>query len=449
MDMPSQSTEQQDWSLTGYNRVPRPMKLEPAARSLRILFLYSRPPLPMTRGDELTVSHLLEFLYQRGHQVDFLNLKPAGFKVRVDHQAWLDSRCRRFETFVLNKFQGLVNAGLGVLKGWPVQIGYMNSKAQQGRAAELAASEDYDLVYAYYIRSSEALHRVKGQAKTSFLALQLSQTLNTQRLSKTARTLPERLFYRFESSRMGAYEARIWQDVGRCVVIGPKDLDAIREVCRAHGQPEIDNHVFGPHGVDTDQFAPADPALVEPETVVMSGVMRYAPNVEAAVWFAKEVWPEIIRERPQAKFYIVGRDPLPAVLSLNEIQGITVTGTVEEPADWIAKATVSVAPIRAAAGLQNKLLEAMAMAKPVVATTVANEGIGAKPDIDLILADSPTDMAQAILALMASADRREKLGQNARRYIEDMWTWAGPFLQLEQAFFDALDQIGEYRSRGA
>lgn len=439
MDDASSRNSSERFELTGYNRVPRPMRLEPAPRQLRILFVYSRPPLPMTRGDELTVSHLLEFLFARGHEVDFLTLQTPSFQWRPEHKAWIESRCRRFEIFELSKIGALWNAGLGVLRGLPVQIGLLSSAAQQRRALEWVSSEDYDLGYAYYIRSSGVLHAIKDKVEASFLALQLSQTLNTRRLSQTANTWLERLFYRFESWRMGAFEARVWQGVDRCVVIGPKDLQAIRDVCEAHGQPPMDNHVFGPHGVDTDQFSPADPGLCEPATVVMSGVMAYAPNVEAAVWFARQVWPRILAENPAAQLYLVGRDPVPAVRELDEIEGVTVTGTVEEPAEWIAKATVSVAPIRAAAGLQNKLLEAMAMAKPVVATSVANEGIGAVPGRDLILADSPEAMSREILRLIGNAPERESLGRNARAYIEEMWTWAGPFLQLEQSFFQALD----------
>ena len=121
----------------------------------------------------------------------------------------------------------------------------------------------------------------------------------------------------------------------------------------------------------------------------MSGVMRYAPNVEAALWFAREVWPLVRAERPEARFFLVGRDPPPAVQALDGKDGITVTGTVEDPADWIARAAVCVAPIRAAAGLQNKLLEAMAMAKAVVATPEANEGIRAPEGEAVLLAREP------------------------------------------------------------
>ena len=427
------------WTLEGYHKVPRPMRPGRAPRPLRILFLYSRPPLPMGRGDELTVSHLLEFLHARGHQVDFLTMVPPGHRFRDEHAAWLASRCRRVETVELTKAEGLREAALGLARGWPFQIGYMLSHAQLAKATEWAQAEGYDLAYAYYIRSTEALRAVVPFVPATFLALQLSQTLNTLRLSRTAARAWERAFYRFEHRRMGAYEARIWRDVSRVVLIGEKDREAIAAACRRQGLPEIDNHVWGPHGVDTERFRPRGPGAEEPGAVVMSGVMRYAPNVEAALWFAREVWPQVRRERPDARFYLVGRDPDPAVQALHGKDGMVVTGTVEEPADWIAKAEVSVVPIRAAAGLQNKLLEAMAMGKAVVATPEANEGIRAEPDRDLLLAREPDAFARAVLELLADPERRAELGRGGRRFVEAKWTWEAPFLGLEAAFYDALD----------
>ena len=171
--------------------------------------------------------------------------------------------------------------------------------------------------------------------------------------------------------------------------------------------------------------------------VVMSGVMRYAPNVEAALWFVREVWPLVRAERPLARFILVGRDPAASLQVLDGKDGVTVTGTVEEPAEWIARAAVCVAPIRAAAGLQNKLLEAMAMAKAAVATPEANEGIAAPADEALVLAREPRAFADAVLALLADAPRRRALGSAGRAFVEAKWTWEGPFLELEQAFLAA------------
>ena len=431
---------QSNWADQGYHRVPRAMRLDPAPRKLRILFLYSRPPLPMTRGDELTVSHLIEFFYARGHEIDFLTLMTPGYSLRADHKAWLESRCRQVEFIPINRFESIIGAFIGVLKGWPLQIGLLLSKAQKARAKAAVDTQDYDLAYAYYIRSAEILHAVRDKVPVSFLALQLAQTLNTERLAKTAHSWIERLFYRFETSRMARYESKVWQGVSRTVLIGNKDLNAIREVCSRFGEPSIDNHVFGPHGVDIEQFKPRDPSLEEAAAIVMSGVMRYAPNVEAASWFVSHVWPLVRQTRPDAKFYLVGRDPTPALLALDGKNGVIVTGTVDDPGDWIAKATVSIAPIRAAAGLQNKLLEAMAMGKPVVATSVANEGIGAVPDRDILIVDDAKPMAEAILQLLDDPVRRKQIGASGRRFVEEHWTWEGPFLLLEQAMLEARAQ---------
>ncbi len=422
----------------GIDRLPRPMRLEPAPHPLSILFLYSRLPLPMTTGDELTVAHLLEFLYARGHRVDFVTLASNRPRLAPAHREWLESRCRRVEILPHSRTGGLLRAARGWLRGWPAQIGYLHSPAQLARTRALLARESHDLAYAYYVRSAEALRAATGRVAATFLALQLSQTLNTRRLSETAASWPERLFYRFESRRMGRYEARIWRHFTRTVLIGEKDREAIAAMCREHGEPEIDNVVFGPHGVDTERFAPRDPGLEEPATVVMSGVMRYAPNVEAALWLLREVWPRIRAARPEAKLYLVGRDPVPALRGFDGEAGVTVTGTVPDPGDYMARATVCVAPIRAAAGLQNKLLEYMAMGRAVVATPVANEGIAARDGRELLLAAAPGEFATAVLSLMADAGRRRRLGTAARRFVLERWTWEGPFLALEEAFYEAL-----------
>lgn len=427
------------WRFDGYDRVPRPMRLEPAPQGLDILFIYSRPPLPMTRGDELTVAHLLEFLAARGHRVDLVTLLAKGEALRPEHRQWLEARCRSVRLIEHGKLAALWQGIAGWLRGWPLQIGYLRVPAQLAAVREAAAGRHYDLAYAYYIRSAEALRGLDGLVPVRFLALQLSQTLNTERLARNAARWWERLFYRLESRRMAAYESRIWQIADRTVLIGAKDVEAIETACRQQGQPPIDNVVFGPHGVDTERFAPR-PEAEEADTVVMSGVMRYAPNVEAALWFLTQVWPLVRAARPAARFFLVGRDPTPALLAHDGQDGVTVTGTVDEPADWIARGAVCVAPIRAAAGLQNKLLEALAMGKALVATPEANEGIQAPAGEALLLAREPAAFATAVLELLDDAARRRALGLAGRAFVEAKWTWEAPFLVLEAAFDEAHRQ---------
>jgi glycosyltransferase involved in cell wall biosynthesis len=214
----------------------------------------------------------------------------------------------------------------------------------------------------------------------------------------------------------------------------------MREACRAEGVAEIDNVVLGPHGVDTERFRPRPEVAVEPDSVTLTGAMRYAPNAQAALWLAAEVWPRIRAARPNARLYIVGRDPPAPVTALDGRDGITVTGTVDDPADWMARAMVCVAPIRAAAGLQNKVLEYLAMGRPVVATTAANEGIGAGPGRDLLIADRAADFADTVTGLLADPARAVALGEAGRAFVTASWTWEAHFFQLEEAFLATLRQ---------
>jgi sugar transferase (PEP-CTERM/EpsH1 system associated) len=426
---------------TGVMRLPRAMTVPPAPRPLRILFVYSRLPLPMTRGDELTVSHLLEFLHARGHEVDFFTLDD-GQGLAPAHRAWLLSRCRRLTVLPQPWLRSAVTALRGLLVGRPLQIGWFRNPAQLRAVAEALRREPYDVAYAYYIRSAEALRRVRrGPGPVTFLALQLSQYLNTKRLAGTTRSPVQRLLFGVESRLIRRYEARIWRDFTRTVLIGPSDLAALRTACREEGVAEIDNVVFGPHGVDTERFAPRPEVAVEPGSVVFSGAMRYPPNAQAVLWFADQVWPEVRAVRPDTRLHIVGRDPPPAVTALHGRNGIAVTGTVPDPADWMARATVCVAPIRAAAGLQNKLLEYLAMGKAVVATAAANEGIGAVPGRDLVIADEPAAMAEAVQALLADPARAAALGEAGRAFVVARWTWEAHFFELEAAFLAAIEEV--------
>jgi glycosyltransferase involved in cell wall biosynthesis len=428
-------------------RVPRAMSLPPASRRLRILFVYSRLPLPMTRGDELTVAHLLEFLQARGHLVDFVTLDD-GQGLAPAHRAWLESRCRRLTILRQSRWRSVVEALVGTAAGRPLQVSWFHHRQQIREVAQALAADTYDVAYAYYLRSAETLRSVRRNrpaGPATFLALQVSQYLNTRRLAETTRSPLQRLVFGLESRLIRRYEARVWRDFSRTVVIGPSDLEAVRAACRAEGVEEIENSLFGPHGVDTERFAPRPNVPVEPGSVVFSGAMRYPPNAQGALWFVAEVWPKIWAERPDARLHLVGRDPPSQVRALDGRDGITVTGTVPDPADWMAKAAVCVAPIRAAAGLQNKLLEYLAMGKAVVATPAANEGIGAVPGRDVSIAETPQAMAEAVLELLANPARAEALGSAGRAFVTASWTWEAHFYHLEAAFFAAIEELGRDR----
>jgi glycosyltransferase involved in cell wall biosynthesis len=151
--------------------------------------------------------------------------------------------------------------------------------------------------------------------------------------------------------------------------------------------------------------------------------MDYKPNVDAATWFAAEVWPRVRAEMPQAAFAIVGSSPTAEVQGLGGREGIVVTGRVPQVQPWLAAAAVAVAPLRIARGIQNKVLEAMAMARPVVASSAALEGISATPGEHLLVADAAEDMAGAVLGLLRDPERARALGASARARVTSHYDW--------------------------
>jgi polysaccharide biosynthesis protein PslH len=429
----------------GNGALPGEIRVSRSGRPLKIAFVYSRLPLPMRRADQMTVAHLLAFLAARGHTIDFWTL-DHGEPITDAQRAWLARQCRNVGLFR----QWPWRIAWGVLRslttGRPLQCGWFANAAQRRAVRRALGQNDYDVAYVYLIRSAEILRGQstpaagRGRRPVTYLAMQVSQALNTRRIVDHSKRLSDRLVYRLEHLLTGRYEARVWKDFTRVVLIGPKDVEEVQTVCRHYSREVIDNYVYGPHGVDVQRFAPRGEDVVEPETVIFSGVLRTNTNIDAIRWFVHEIWPGVRRRRPDARLLVVGREPATDVVRLGRQPGVEVVGEVPEIGAWIARAAVCVNPMRACAGQQNKLLEYLAMGKAVVATSYANEGIEATPGRDLVVADDPEAFAEQVATLLRDRRRRIELGAAARRFIVDNWSWEALFLKLESSFYDALNE---------
>ncbi|RVT40894.1 TIGR03087 family PEP-CTERM/XrtA system glycosyltransferase [Sphingobium algorifonticola] len=185
-----------------------------------------------------------------------------------------------------------------------------------------------------------------------------------------------------------------------------------------------------------DPDAPFDALTAEKRgagpLIVFTGQMDYRPNIEAVESFARAVLPHIRNHEPDARFAIVGRNPTRAVQALAELPGVTVTGGVADVRGWLAGADVVVAPLRIARGIQNKVLEAMAMARPVVASPQAAEGIDALPGAHLMIAADPAEEAAMVLALLADPDRALAMGRAARARVVERYDWDAVLADLPQ-----------------
>jgi sugar transferase (PEP-CTERM/EpsH1 system associated) len=198
------------------------------------------------------------------------------------------------------------------------------------------------------------------------------------------------------------------------------------------------------NGVALDYFDPVAPfdrvEKGEGALLVFTGQMDYRPNIEAVESFARDTLPLVHATYPDVRFAIVGRNPAPAVQALSVLPGVIVTGGVPDVRGWLAAADVVVAPLRIARGIQNKVLEAMAMARPVVASPQAAEGIDAQHGAHLLVAADAPGEAAAIVSLLADRNSAEQLGTAARRRMEQRYRWSATLAGLPALLFpDAAD----------
>lgn len=407
-------------------QLPAAMDVSKAANPLRLAVVTSRIPLPMVRADQITVAHWIAYLSARGHQVE-LFANTGRSEPDREAMVWLLRHCRGVHLFPRSRWRACAGAALAALRGRPMQVGFFDNPMQR-RVLKQAASR-FDAIYAYYIRSAEAVP--KSVSAPTLLGMQLSQTLNIQRMLASFRPGWERFLYRVEAPLVRRYEARAWRRFDRTVLIGPADLAAVRQACETEGQPPIDNAVLVPHGTDIRNSRELD-HKGDGKTVLFLGVMSTNTNVEGLLWFVSQCWPAIRTASPGTKLQIVGRRPRPEIQALHGAGGIEVVGEVEDPMPYLANAAVCISPVRAAAGMQNKLLDYFRAGKAVVATSVANEGIGSRPESEVLVADLPEAYAHDVLSLLENPDRRQRLGKAARRFVENGWGWESLFSILEQ-----------------
>jgi sugar transferase (PEP-CTERM/EpsH1 system associated) len=239
----------------------------------------------------------------------------------------------------------------------------------------------------------------------------------------TKATGPMKWLYGREARLVFALERRVARESDYSTFVSEAEARMFRTLV-----PERASSVVGvSNGVDCDYFNPAGDYPVPYDTAlpnfVFTGTMDYAPNVDAVTWFAQNILPAIRPTLPLARFHIVGANPAPAVRNLARLDGVHVTGRVPDVRPYLAHATAAVAPMRIARGIQNKVLEAMAMARPAIVTSDALEGIDAAPETELVLANDAAAFAEAACRLAADAEEGRRIGAAARRRVDADFSW--------------------------
>jgi glycosyltransferase involved in cell wall biosynthesis len=244
------------------------------------------------------------------------------------------------------------------------------------------------------------------------------------RLREAERSTLRREFYRLEERRMRRFEERAWQRAAGCVTTSEREAEIIRPLA-----PDTPVAVV-PNGVDIDYFRPPAEPSVEPGMLVFNGVLDYRPNVDAVNFLVDEVLPLIRTERPEVRLAVVGRGSAGALDDLRR-RGVEATGEVPDVRPWLARAEVVVVPIRTGSGTRLKVVEGLAMGKPMVSTTVGCEGVDVRNDEHLLIGDSAQEFAKKVLRLFEEPALGGQLGRAGRELMEREYSWdrAGELLE--------------------
>ena len=360
-------------------------------------------------GDRLRTFQFVRYLGRR-HRVTLASFVEHEDEVRAAEP--YREFYQRLVPVVLTKSQSRVNCIRGLASADPLQIHYYSSARMRAVVSEELARGGYDVVICHLIRMVQYLPANTSVRKVVDFCDAIS--LLHHRSSELRPMLGvSSIINAVEAHRVGPYERAAIAKVDASIFISGVDADYFRHEGLTHGVTVISN------GVDVEPFAfNAEPR--EDNRIVFVGNMRTFPNTDAVVHFTEEILPLIRRERPDATFYIVGNEPSKAVRDLHDGSSVIVTGRVESVIPYVAKAAVVVAPMRTCAGVQNKILESLAVGTPVVATSMGAEGL--EPSI-MAVADSPAEFARATVALMKDPSMRRERAIAGRTYVEKHCTW--------------------------
>lgn len=398
-----------------------------------LLFLAHRIPYPPNKGDKIRAWHLLEHLTKthRVHLGAFID-DPDDWRYAEKIRALCASTC----LVGINPRWGKLRALSGLLTGQPLTLPfYRHVGMQQWVDDRLAAGVGNVLTY-----SSAMARFVIGHTSTRRVMDFVDIDSDKWRQYAPTKIWPLSWLYQREGEKMLAWERQVAAEFDASLFVSGAEATDFQALA-----PESAAKVSYYHnGVDADYFSPErgypNPYPAAAEVVVFTGAMDYWPNIDAVLWFTAEVLPLLRQSVPNCLFAIVGSKPAAEVQALAGQSDILVTGRVEDIRPYMAHARVIVAPLRIARGIQNKVLEGMAMAKPVVATPQALEGIAAIPDQEIRVAADAATQADAVLAAMrevpndttAVTTAGTLIGAAARRRVIQDFSWENNLARVDK-----------------
>ncbi len=399
---------------------------------MRILVIADYLPYPLIGGDRIRIYNLLRRVARR-HEVSlaaFLE-KPTDIE-GVEH---LKQFCAHVETVNFQQRSRIMKApGMFgyALSGKPPELYLLHSDELVEKIKRLTATMDFDILQIEHARMGLYLEKLQSRERSKSLLMFHNFTSQQYgRVSQIERRWDRKFRTRLDSMAMGYWEPRYAEKFTRCATVSEADRELLLQ-----SNPRLQVEVI-PNGVDIEKYLPLPlpPKHTNPSLLFL-GNMGYPPCVDAALYFCHDIFPLILQSNHAAEFWIVGRDPRPEVLELNN-SNVHVTGRVDDVHPFYQQSPVCVVPLRAGGGTRLKILEAMALGRPVVSTTIGCEGLNVVDGEHLLIADTPTQFSEKTMNLFNDRELYQRISENGRSLVEGRYGWD----QIAEKLTDIYEQM--------
>lgn len=372
--------------------------------------------------------HFLRGLSQT-HEVSLACLVTNEADERFVSQ--LERECRSVSIIRLSRWRSLCNCLWALFSRKSLRCAYFDSPGLRDLVRARVEANEVDLVHAEHLKSLSMIEPVLGTVPAVFDAVDCLSMLESRR-RRVTRNPVVKLFSWMESRKFAQGEERAVRGFNRVVISSAVDREAYPVPTELRTKIDVI-----PNGVDLKHFGFRQ-VEGKKNLLVFCAKLDYFPNEDAALYFVRAVWPLLRTRRPELQFEIVGSRPPRSVRRLDGKNNIRVLPSVPDVRPFLGRAWVALCPIRIRAGIQNKILEAMALGVPVVATSVCCAGLELQPGKHLMVADGPAPFATAIELLLDNATLREKLVEAGRAYVERQHRWADSITALTDSYKAAM-----------
>jgi len=368
----------------------------------------SRFPYPIEKGDKLRLYFQLKELSKSFDVVLFTLAEEQPLQEHIDE---LLTFCSQIHFFQLRKGNQIVSTFLSFAHQLPFQLGYFQSKELKEFIREEFIQNPPDLIYCHLIRMSEF---VKMLPVPKVLDYMDAFSLGMSRAAESSKNILWRTFYSVEARLCAYYERNIFKYFDGWTIISEQDRDAL-EILRNDKVTVVKN------GIDLEQFYFEEDILFQ-EQIVFIGNLGYAPNVRAVDYLIHEIMPLLWQVKPKMKLMIAGARP-PQWMSANKDERIVIKGWVEDIRDAYSEGSIFVAPLFTGSGMQNKILEAMAVGLPCITTSIVNNSIHAQESKEILIAEDVEEFVQNITLLLGNYSVFESIRRAGRQFIEKNYPW--------------------------